>query len=116
MKIRKKVQEIELRGSDKQKEWCVTIRDKKAQEAERLGYSGVLKIMRPYVTEEILQRIGATDEKSILTLAHWTVMRLFSEPTCFQWIANRTRKTEDEIDETARKAIREWSENPPFNK
>ena len=116
MKIRKKVQEIELKGSDKQKEWCATIRDQKAQQVEKLGISGVLKIMRAYVNQEILDKIGVTDDKSIMLLAYWVVMRLFNEPTCFQWIQNRTRKVEEELDEMARKAIREWSETSPFNK
>lgn len=116
MKIRKKIQEIELQGSDKQKEWCATIRDQKAQQVEKLGISGVLKIMRPYVNQETLDKIGVTSDKSIMTLAYWVVLRTFSEPTCFQWIANRTRKVEEELEEVARKAIREWSETSPFNK
>ena len=116
MKIRKKIQEIELQGSTKQVEWATSIRDKKALEVEKLGYSGVLKIMRPYVSNEILEKIGCDGKKSILTIAYWVARRMFSVTTCFHWIADRNVKTEDQLEEIAKTAIKEWSENSPFKK
>lgn len=103
-----------LKGTPKQKEWAQIIRTKKAQQLEKLGLSGILKLIRPQLDSEKLEQMGCTTQRNMRLLGWWVCEIAIREQESSWWIKSRDENPEQWIRETAKTQIQEWIKTKPF--
>jgi hypothetical protein len=114
MTFKKILQRHPLKGTPKQKEWAQIIRSKKLAQLETIGFTGVLKIIRPHLTNERLEAMGCTTEKNFKILGWWIAEHALMEEEASWWIKTRDENPKEWIDEACSRCIREWEKTKPF--
>jgi hypothetical protein len=114
MKISQKLQQKTLKGTPKQKEWALIIRAKKAKQAEELGVIGVLKILRQFLSSDLLDQMGCTDNRRFKQLAWSVMLHSMSNEEASWWIKTREEDPAKWIEDTGVRCIQEWTKTKPF--
>lgn len=114
MTIKKILQRHPLKGTPKQKEWAQIIRAKKAKQLEEIGFTGILRLIRPHLSSEKLDAIGCDTHRKMKQMGWWVCeIALWNEEASW-WIGVRDEDPTKWIGETAVRQIQEWIRTKPF--
>ena len=82
----------------------------------RLGTSGILSQIRPYLTNESLEAIGCTanDTKGLLRMAYSVLNQILGQREAAWWIKSRDIKLEDMFGSATMECIAYWRKSQPF--
>jgi hypothetical protein len=115
MKISQEIQKNPLKGTPKQKEWAQIIRARKAKRLEEIGLIGILKILRPLLSNELLEAMACTDNRGFKAMAWSVCHHATSNEDASWWIKTREEDPEKWIETTGIGCIQEWTKTKPFN-
>lgn len=109
------VKTLELQGTDAQIRWAKTIRSQRASALDKLGPSGIGKLIHPVIGKhsEELTKVGFDTPERMGAFISAAGAFILSEPQASIWIQNKHLKIPEMITEAAEKVAVEFIAHPP---